>query len=206
MRAYRAAHRLPVEMAAIVWPVAGDAGVAPIDARDYPRAAVPKARALRERIAALVRAGGLVTALVLPHEAMPFVLAARRLDDACVLALHRGVLCLAAVRGGRVDARYLSWEPELPGDDSRRELLARYQLAAGLAPHMREVLSRLPDGAPLAVMGTIPSLRAVMMPLVEELDREIDVFDADLPGADIDGLDADELAARQLAAALAAQG
>ena len=66
-------------------------------------------------------------------------------------------------------------------DLEQRRLLEWFQLASRLAPHLREWLSAHP-AAIVAVCGALPDLRPRMVPLVEELDREIEVLDAGLPG------------------------
>jgi hypothetical protein len=82
-------------------------------------------------------------------------------------------------------------------------LLARYQHIASLAPHVRELGGAAP-GVRVLVAGHLPALRAAMVPLVEELDHEIDVLDADIPAAGPAALDADDIAGLQLAWTVAA--
>jgi hypothetical protein len=202
IRAFRRAAKLPMNVSAILWPRAGDAGVAPIESRDAAEVSVPGARVLRERLAPLVRAGGRVTGVWLPHECFGALAASRGLATACVIVAHPGMTCAGFVMDGAVRARYLSSEPprEAFGTESAR-LLARYQHIASLAPHVRE-LGGAGAGVRVIVAGQLPDLRAAMVPLVEELDHEIDILDADLPGvppAALEAAGADDLAGLQLA-------
>jgi len=206
IRAFRRSSKLPLDVSVILWPYAADAGVVPIESRDSSEVIVPSARVIRERVSPLVRAGGLVTDVWLPHECMAALVAGRGLTSACVIAAHPGMTCVGFVLDGAVRARYLSSTAPPPSFDKESErLLARYQHISMLAPHVRE-LGGAGDGVRVLVTGSLPALRAAMVPLVEELDHEIDVLDADLPaGASqvLDQADADEIAGVQLAWALA---
>lgn len=205
VRAFRRTAKLPLDVSAILWPQADDQGVAPIESRDWAHVTVPKARVLRERVAPLVRAGGRVSGVWLPHECFARLATSRGLATACVIVAHPGITCVGFVLEGAVRARYLSSAPprETYESESAR-LLARYQHIASLAPHVRE-LGGATSGVRVLVSGHLPDLRAAMVPLVEELDHEIDVLDADLPGAPnaLDTADADEIAGLQLAWTLA---
>lgn len=207
VRAFRRAGKLPMDVSVILWPHAGDAGVVPIESRDAAEVSVPKANVVRERVAPLVRAGGLVTDVWLPHECFAGLVAARGLTSACVIVAHPGMLCIGFVMNGVVRARYLSSPPpQTTFDTEAARLLARYQHVSLLAPHVRE-LGGAAGGVRVLVAGQLPSLRAAMVPLVEELDHEIDVLDADVPkpGSNVlEASDADEIAGVQLAWALAA--
>jgi hypothetical protein len=206
IRAFRRTAKLPLDVSVILWPRAEDPGVTPIDSRDAADVSVPGARVLRERLAPLVRAGGLVTGVWLPHECFAELAASRGLTSACVIVAHPGMTCVGFVLDGAVRARYLSSAvPRDSFDSESARLLARYQHIASLAPHVRELGGAGP-GVRVLVAGHLPDLRAAMVPLVEELDHEIDVLDADLPGAAAQAIEAtgpDELAGSQLPWALA---
>jgi len=206
VRAFRRAAKLPMDVSVILWPRADDAGVTPMESRDAAEVVVPGARVLRERLAPLVRAGGLVTGVWLPHECFARLCASRGLASACVIVAHPGMTCVGFVHDGVVRARYLSSAaPRQTFDSESARLLARYQHIASLAPHVRELGGAGP-GVRVLVAGHLADLRAAMVPLVEELDHEIDVLDADLPGVAahaLEGTDAGELAGSQLAWALA---
>lgn len=207
IRAFRRSAKLPLDVSVILWPQTGDRGVVPIESRDASEVVVPNARVIRERVAPLVRAGGLVTDVWLPHECLTALVAGRGLASACVIVAHPGMTCVGFVRGGAVRARYLSSIlPPASFEKESERLLARYQHISMLAPHVRD-LGGAAEGVRVLVTGSLPALRAAMVPLVEELDHEIDVLDADLPGGGsptLDQADADEIAGLQLAWALAA--
>lgn len=213
VRAFRRAAKLPMDVRVILWPHEGDAGVGPIESRDAAAVEVPKARVIRDRVAPLVRAGGLVAEVLLPHECLARVAATRELSSACVIVAHAGLTCIGVVSGSAVQARYLrSAPPPASFASESARLLARYQHIALLAPHVRD-MGGAAAGMRVLVAGTLPGLRGAMVPLVEELDHEIDVLDADLPSAApsaadhpgvVEALDADEIAGLQLAWAVAA--
>jgi hypothetical protein len=205
IRQLRVAHRLPLDAAVILWPHATDAGVTPLDARATSSVSLPKARVIRERVAPFVRAGERVTDVLLPHEAVVRMAAMAGWPTACVLVLQSQLACLVEVDGSLAAATYLWWDVPAAGADvsESARLLARYQFAARLVPYVRPMVARLPD-ARIAVCGRFPGLRTAMVPLVEELDREVDVLDAELPGRGPgEAFEPDETAARQLAWAVA---
>lgn len=181
LREARVAGRLPAGAAAIVWPLAGDAAASDLDARPRSAAPLPKANVLRHRLAPFVRAGGRVRSLVWPHEAAALVAASHGWTSSCLVVLHDGAACLVTSDETGTRARYLSWARSPEPVDEQRRILERFQLASRLAPHLREWLAAQP-AAVVAVCGALPDLRPRMVPLVEELDREIDVLDVGLPG------------------------
>ncbi|TAK15357.1 MAG: hypothetical protein EPO35_07730 [Acidobacteria bacterium] len=207
IRAFRRAAKLPIDVSVILWPHATDEGVVPIETRGAGPVAVPKARVIRDRVAPLVRAGSLVTEVMLPHECLPALIALRGLTSACVIVAHTAMTCVGVVGDGVVEARYLSSAAPKPSFDSESaRLLARYQHIASLAPHIREIGGAAP-GLRMIVTGPLPSLRAAMVPLVEELDHEIDVLDGDVPSPAphaLESADPDDISGVQLAWALAA--
>ncbi len=161
---------------------------------------------IRQRVAPFVQAGGRVREVLLPHEAIGRLVALAGWPSACVLSMLTSMACLAVVQDDFIQSAYLAWAPTsaVRGDADR--LLARYQLAARMMPHLRRWLASAPD-AHVAVCGDFPDLRSAMVPIVEELDREVDVLDAALVGqAWDDRAEPNEIAGRQLAWAVAAGG
>lgn len=204
LRQFRVRERLPSEATLVLWPEAGDAGVATLDARVDGVVSLPKAKVMRQRVAPFVRAGGQVREVLLPHEAAGRLAALAAWPSACVLLLQPTAACLAVVEGESVQASYLSWVPDPAAVGESQRLLGRYQFAARLMPHLIAWAGRAPD-ARMAVCGRFPDLRSAMVPIVEELDREVDVLDASLLGQSADdAADPSEVSARQLAWALAA--
>ena len=206
IRRFRREQKLPSDATLVFWPSAGDRGVATLDDRAGMSVTLPKARVIRERVAPFVRGGGRVREFLLPHEAIARLVALSGWPAACVLAMHACGACLAIVEGGTARGSYLTWAPAGPAKNDDDRLLVRYQLAARLAPHLVAWAREAPT-ARVAVCGPFSGLRSAMMPIVEELDREIEVLDAALVGrAGPDLADPDEISGRQLAWAAAAGG
>jgi len=206
IRQFRTSEHLPSEAALVYWPARDDRGVAALGSRSHGTVSLPKARVIRERVAPFVRGGGYVRDVLLPHEAVGRLVALGGWSSACVLVMDLSVACLAVVEAGVVRASYLGWSlsPTDEGESSR--LLTRYQLAARLVPNLRDSFGRAPN-ARMAVCGRFPDLRSAMLPVVEELDREVDVLDAALVGRPgEDAADPDDIIGRQLAWAVAAGG
>lgn len=181
MRAIRQTHRVPSRAAVVLWPEPVDVGVVPIDARSQHRVTLPKAKVIRQRVAPFIRAGGQVREILLPHEAAARLVKLGGWSRACVLIMEPAAACVALVDGGAVTATYLTWLPIASTENETVRLLARYQFAARLAPHLRDAVGPA-DSLRMAVCGRFPDLRSAMVPIVEELDREVDVLDAALLG------------------------
>lgn len=204
MRRLRVQQHLPSEAAVVLWPEPGDAGVAALDVRAGGVVTLPKARVMRERVAPFVRAGGTVSEVLLPHEAVERMVAVAQWAAACVVVLHPTAACIAVVDGTSARASYFSWAPEPAAADAAGRMLGRYQFAARLMPSLREFASQVPS-ARVVVCGRFPDLRSAMVPIVEDLDREVDVLDAALLGQPVDeSIDPADVSGRQLAWAIAA--
>lgn len=205
VRQFRVRERLPFQAAVILWPRPGDGGVAAVDSRSRTRVSLPKARVIRERVSPFVQSGGQVRDVLLPHEAVVQLVALAGWPAAFVLVMQPPIACLTEIAAGTVEATYVSWEPApVDGANDATRLLARYQFASRLMPYMRERAGEVPD-ARVAVCGRYPGLRSAMVPIVEDLDREVDVLDSVLVGQAGSGLaEPDETSASQLVWAVAA--
>ncbi len=204
IRRFRVYEQLPFDASLIYWPEPGDRGVATLDMRLGGGVVLPKAHVIRQRVAPFVRGGGRVREVLLPHEAVGRLVHLAGWSSACVLVMHASGACLAVAHSGTLRASYLTWPAPPPAGNDAERLLARYQLAARLVPHLREWADSAP-AARVAVCGSFPDLRSAMMPIVEELDREIDVLDAFLVGRSGDETaDPNDISRRQLAWAAAA--
>ena len=181
LRRARTRESLPSGAALVLWPEPDDDGVAGLDTRARATVVLPKAHVIRQRVAPFVRAGGHVREVLLPHEAVAYLAARAGWASACVVVIEATMVCVSTVEEGRVDASYLTWSVEAPGETETSRLLARYQFAARLVPHLHAAAGRVPQ-APVAVCGRLPDLRSAMVPIMEEFDREVEVLDAALVG------------------------
>ncbi len=136
----------------------------------------------------LTAAGFRVDALLSPPEALARVAASRPRPSATQPAVWAAVnvhgVAIAVVRGeDLLFSRTLEWSytPALSG--SRAQLLQRYSLVAQLASEIRHAIvsASLPSGESVATVimcGDIPELRSLTMPLIEELDLEVETLDS----------------------------
>lgn len=200
MRQLRLREKLPTRAAMVLWPEPTDAGVIALDAPGRGRVTLPKAKVIRQRVSPFIRAGGQVREILLPHEAASRMVNLAGWSSACVLVMEPGAACVVLVEASvAVATSYLAWSSALPDEPEATRLLARYQFAARLVPHLRD-FSGQADAARLVVCGRFPDLRSAMVPIVEELDRELDVLDAALIGRPVaDGGGPDETCGQQLA-------
>lgn len=200
IRQARLREKLPTRAAVVLWPEPADAGVIALDAPGRGQVTLPKAKVIRQRMSPFIRAGGQVREILLPHEAASRLVALAGWPSACVLVIEPGAACVVLVEAGAaVAASYLAWSPESVDASEATRLLARYQFAARLVPHLREFTGQA-EAARLVVCGRFPDLRSAMVPIVEELDRELDVLDAALIGRPVaEGIGPDETCGQQLA-------
>jgi hypothetical protein len=167
-------------------------------------------------IAPLVAAGFTVEAVFSPARALLALATARPAAPSrggeVWLALNRTAAAMAIVEGGRLlFSRVFDWNYR-PAATVREELLQRYSLVAHLAPEIRHALEvvRQEHGAPVTAIvtcGDLPDLRSLTMPLIEELDMEVETLDT-LDGISLEGsvagIAADRAPALRLACAAAA--
>ena len=117
------------------------------------------------------------------------------------LALNRQRVAMAIVEDGRLlYSRRFDWHYS-PGATQRAELLQRYSLVAHLAPEVRHGIDvvRAEHGArvnAIVTCGDLPDLRSLTMPLIEELDIEVETLDT-LDGIGVEGAAAGDAIADQ---------
>ena len=98
------------------------------------------------------------------------------------LALNRQHVAMAIVEDGRLlYSRAFDWHYS-PAATQREELLQRYTLVAHLAPEVRHGIDvvRAEHGTSvnaIVTCGDLPDLRSLTMPLIEELDIEVEILD-----------------------------
>jgi hypothetical protein len=178
------------------------AAVVAWDVHESASATDPHTRAV---IAPLAEAGFAVDTVVSPTDAL-CALAKRRQKIAgregeVWLALNRRHVAMAIVEDGRLlYSRRFDWHYS-PGATQRAELLQRYSLIAHLAPEVRhgiDVVSAEHGTRVNAIVtcGDLPDLRSLTMPLIEELDIEVETLDT-LDGIVIDGATAGDAIVEQ---------
>jgi hypothetical protein len=136
----------------------------------------------------ITAAGFRVEAVMTPPQALALLAAARPRSSGsgavAWLALNMHGAAIAIVRGGELlFSRTFEWSYN-PGEmSSRRQLLQRYSLVAHLAPELRRGIAAVRESHGVAVdtavtCGDLPELRSLTMPLIEELDLEVETLDS----------------------------
>jgi hypothetical protein len=142
--------------------------------------------------AALLRplraAGFHVDALLSPAEALALLAASRPqrtgAQPAVWAAVNVNGVAIAVVRGSELlFSRAVPWSYNPWVTGSRAQLLQRYSLVAQLAAEIRHAVGsvRLPPGEKIGTVttcGDLPDLRSLTMPLIEELDLEVETLDS----------------------------
>jgi len=138
-------------------------------------------------LAPLLQAGFVIDAVLSPPEALA-VLARQRSraagrTSAAWLSLNRHAAAIAIVDGGELlFSRVFDWHYGAAAT-LKEELLQRYSLVAHLAPELRHGFDvvRAERGVTvdaIVTCGDLPDLRSLTMPLIEELDMEVETLDS----------------------------
>lgn len=169
-----------------------------------PDAASPRDPDVKERLAPLTDAGFRIDRVVSPQNALAALARLRipKPESATIwLAIDRSAVAIVAARPGELlYAHCFGWNSSVGATGSQARLLQRYSLVAFLAPEVRRAMAAVRErgGRVDAVItcGTLPDLRSLTMPLIEELDVEVETLDL------LDGLHVQE-GARERAAEMA---
>ena len=99
------------------------------------------------------------------------------------LAVNRASVAIAVVRPGQLlFTRSFDWDSSIGATGSQARLLQRYSLVAFLAPELRRGIeaARAQGWRVDAIItcGNLPDLRSLTMPLIEELDVEVETLDS----------------------------
>ena len=128
----------------------------------------------------------------------------------CWLGINRMGVAIVVVRPGKLlYSHSFGWDSNVGASGSQARLLQRYSLVAFLAPEVRRALAAARqkgstvDG--IVTCGNLPDLRALTMPLIEELDMEVETLDS-LEGLVVAPEAADHLADTAPAIRLACAG
>jgi hypothetical protein len=153
-----------------------------------PDGATPDDPAAAAMLAPVIASGFRVDALLPPAEALRLIAVTHPRADAEASAAWVAVnvqgAAIAIVRGGELlFSRTFGWsyDPEVMG--TRAQLLQRYSLVAHLGPEIRRGIAavRAASGATVTTVitcGDLPELRSLTMPLIEELDLEVETLDS----------------------------
>ncbi len=142
--------------------------------------------AVKPLIAPLTEAGYHVDSVVTPCNALAAlarVRVARGQGATCWIAINRGGVAIVVVRPGKLlYSHSYSWDSSIGAIGSQARLLQRYSLVAHLSPEIKRAMheARM-AGTPVDAVvtcGNLSDLRALTMPLIEELDVEVETLDS----------------------------
>ena len=151
-----------------------------------PDGATPRDPGAASALAPLKAAGFKVERVVTPCNALGALArlkAARGEDATCWVAINTGGVAIAAIRPGRqLYSRSFGWDSSVGSSGSQARLLQRYSLVAFLAPEIKRAMTAANAvGSPVRAVvtcGNLPDLRSLTMPLIEELDVEVETLDS----------------------------
>jgi hypothetical protein len=134
----------------------------------------------------LTAAGFRIERVVTPCNALA-ALARRRTTrgegSQCWLAINRGGVAIVVVRPGKLlYAHSFAWDSTLGASGSQARLLQRYSLVSFLSPEVKRAMAEArKSGTPVDAVvtcGNLPDLRSLTMPLIEDLDVEVETLDS----------------------------
>jgi hypothetical protein len=201
LRAKEAEIRSVRRFAAAEWPADYDQFVAALrsirrDHRFSRRAAVVNwsvtdgfgAAVQHDPLASLTAAGFEIISVMSPPQALTRVAATLQRgapsDAVAWLALNISGASIAIIRhGDLLFSRTLSWNYRDDLDTANAQLLQRYVLISHIAPELDHgfKIVRETHSAPVGLIvtcGSLPELRSLTLPLIEELDVEVETLDS----------------------------
>jgi hypothetical protein len=172
VRQTRKALKLPRRCRAVVWGLPDGAG------RKHP--------AVKPLVAPLTGAGFRVERVISPCNALAALarLKMPRGEGAtCWLAINRTGVAIVVVRPGKqLYSHSYAWDSNVGSSGSQARLLQRYTLVAFLTPEIRRaMLAARENGTAvdaIVTCGNLPDIRSLTMPLIEELDVEVESLDS----------------------------
>jgi hypothetical protein len=172
LRQARKTLKLPRRLRVVVW--------------GLPDGATRNDPAVVPMIAPLVSAGFRIERVVTPCNALAALarLRAPRFNAAtCWLAINRDGVAVVAIRPGKLlYSNSFAWDSTVGATGSQARLLQRYSLVSVLAPEVtRAMTAARNEGTPIegiVTCGNLPDLRSLTMPLIEELDVEVETLDS----------------------------
>lgn len=205
LRRVRLAQRLPRRARVVVWPAAGDRGVISADTPGSEEAFSPDVWRLRERLRPIVRAGFRIGSAIAPAQAVAALASMAGPSVVAGLAVDERAGSVAIVGGeGLLISRELAWT--FPPPAGAAPLVDRYAFAAQVLPQLRRAIDAARDRHDaridkVVLCGSAPALRALAVPMIEELDVEVETLDG--AGGIACDADPDDAASAQLAAGAA---
>ena len=169
----RRAGRLPRRARLVSWALTGPAS--PDDPARYPM------------LKPFEEAGFTIEALLTPAEALAQLAASRRRPNegpVAWLSLNTHGAAIAIVEGIQIlYSRTLTWKYNASPRTPREQLLQRYVLVMHIAPQLQHGIGlvRVNQGKRVDLVvtcGNLPDLRSLTMPLIEELDLEVETLDS----------------------------
>ena len=151
-----------------------------------PDGANRKDAAVKLLLAPLTNAGFRVERVVSPCNALA-ALARLKLSrgegSTCWIAINRGGVAIVVVRPGKLlYAHSFAWDSSIGASGSQARLLQRYLLVSHLSPEVKRAMAEArKSGTPVDAVvtcGNLPDLRSLTMPLIEELDVEVETLDS----------------------------
>jgi len=142
--------------------------------------------ALKPLIAPLIGAGFSVERVISPCNALAALARLRmpRGDGAtCWVAINRTGVAMVVLRPGQqLYSHSFAWDSNVGSCGSQARLLQRYSLVAFLAPEIRRAMNAARDKGTtvdaIVTCGNLPEIRSLTMPLIEELDIEVESLDS----------------------------
>src|SRR4029078_5633070 len=97
----------------------------------------------------------------------------------CWLGVNRAGVAIVVVRPGeQLYSHAFAWDSSIGASGSQARLLQRYSLVAFLAPEIRRAIAAAREKGTavdgIVTCGNLPDLRSLTMPLIEELDLEVE--------------------------------
>lgn len=152
---------------------------------------------VRVRLRPLLRAGLEVEAVLTPPLALEALARTGRAGSpgaaTAYLALNRDGGAVAVVENGRLQlGREMAWEYPPEPANAQWALLQRYSFVARLGSELRWIVDSLKSDRGIVVerivtCGNLGNLRSLTMPLIEELDLEVETLDS-MEGIDVAAL------------------
>ena len=172
LRHARRTARLPRRTRVVLWGV--------------PEGASRRDAAVKPLIAPLTEAGYHVESVVTPCNALAAlarVRVARGQGATCWIAINRVGVAIVVVRPGKLlYAHSYWWDSSIGAIGSQARLLQRYSLVAHLSPEIERAMHEARTaGTPvdaIVTCGNLSDLRALTMPLIQELDVEVETLDS----------------------------